>query len=183
MQILEKTKEEIVNKANTMSDFLKMEYLESCSQKFNNTETLKYCFSELVNLYESKSMYSDSLKYLSKLRSVSNPKEEFSIYKKEIVLFIKSGNYDKVLGCYKEAVKITNEINGLDLRREIINIYRVEADKLELQKRYANLVRLYEKLVIWLNDFEKNEVLKKLSVAYQKTGKIRESIGLDKRIS
>ncbi len=183
MQILERTKGEVANKANTMSDFLKMEYLELCTQRVNNLEILKYCYSELINLYESRVMYSDALKYLSKLRSLTTiPREAFPLYKKEIELFLKAGYYDKVLGSYNEAVKLTNEINSLELRREVIRLYRLEADKLESTHKYAVLVKLYEKLLIWLNDFEKNEIMKKLSIAYQKTGKIRESIGLDRRI-
>ena len=70
MQILERTKKEIEAKTQTMSDFLKMEYLELCIKKFLDMEIHRYCYEELAKLYEKKHMYSEALKYITKFKSI-----------------------------------------------------------------------------------------------------------------
>ncbi|MBS3080800.1 hypothetical protein J4221_04985 [Candidatus Pacearchaeota archaeon] len=183
MQILERSKDEVISKAETMSDFLKMEYLEKCSERFSDSLILQYCYSELVRLYQGRVMYSDALKYLAKLQSLTiSPKEKLHLYEKEIELFIKSGQYDHVIGSYKEAIKLTNELGELELRRKVIQFFKDEAIKLERSKKYAALTKLYERLIIWLTDMEKNEFKKKLFEIYKKLGKVRESIELEKKI-
>ena len=183
MQVLERSKEEIIAKANRMSDFLKMEYLERCSEKFGDLEILKYCYVELVKLYEGRIMYSDSLRYLAKLQSlITNSNEKFKIYEKEIDLFIKAGSYDNVISSYKNALKMTNEIGGFELRRKIVRMFREEATKFELSNKFASLARLYEKLIPWCSDTERDDIRKRLLVAYKKLGKVRESLELEKRI-
>ncbi len=183
MQILERSKDEIVNKAEKMSDFLKMEYLELCSERLKEIEILKYCYSQLVNLYEKRVMYSDALKYLAKLQSLAvGPMEKFQLCEKEIEILIKAGNYEQVMTSYKEAIKSTNETGSLNLKRKIIKLYREQANKFELGSKYSSLSKLYERLIPWLTDTEKNEIMNRLFVVYKKLGKVRESIELEKRI-
>src|SRR3989344_7890339 len=155
MRVLEINKEGVMNKAGKMSDFLRMEYLELCSGSIGDKEVLIYCYSELAKLYEEWFMYPEALKYLAKLKSLTlSNKEKLKIYEKEIEVFIKSGNYDKVLNHYKEAVKIIGKIEEFELRRSIIQFYREEATKLELKKKYASMSRLYERLIPFLTDYE-----------------------------
>jgi len=183
MQILEKNKDQIMSKADNMSDFLKMEYLERCSERFNDVNILRYTYTELIKLYEGRVMYSDALKYLAKLQSLTiSTNEQLTLYEKEIALYIKSGHYDNVLGSYKNAVKLTNELGNLELRRKIVKLFNDEANKFEISKRYAALAKLYEKLIPWLNDNEKNEIRKRLFEIYKKLGKVKESIELERKI-
>ena len=183
MQALEKTKEEVTNKAVTMSDFLRIEYLELCTENIKDLEVLRYCYEELAKLYEKWVMYSEALKYLAKLNSLTISKnDKFKIFEKEIEILIKSGNYDNVLSYYKEIVKITNTIKEYELKRKIVELFKMEANKLESGKKYSSLSRLYEKLIPFLADIEKKDIMKRLLTTYEKLGKVREFLELEKSI-
>ena len=182
MQILENNLEEIKRKAETMSDFLKMEYLELCAQKFIDFYILKYCHIELIRLYKSKLLYLDALKYLAKLQSMSLSDDEKSqLFINEMEILIKGGYYDRVDGAYKNAVKFTDDVYLL--RRKIIELYNSEAEKFEKANKNQSLLRIYEKLIPMLNDDEKDEYKKKLLVVYKKLGKVKESLALEKNIA
>jgi tetratricopeptide (TPR) repeat protein len=184
MQVLEKTKREIENKSNTMSDFLRMEYLENCTKKFTDSEILRFCYFELSKLYEAKHMYTESLKYLARLKEVSFlEKEKINCMIKEIELLIKSGVYDRADACYKELLKHVSERERFEIKRKIIEFYKNEAQNFERSSRVSGTLKVYEKLVHYLVDNEKNEIRKKMLVLYKKLGKIRESIELERQLS
>ena len=104
MQILEKDKKEIEIRASKMSDFLKMEYLESCLKKFTDHEIQKFCCLELSKLYESKFMYPEAVKYIFRYQEITgNPSEKKKGIAKEIELLIKGGFYDKGRKCCKKS--------------------------------------------------------------------------------
>lgn len=183
MYVLEKNREEVRNRANTMSDFLRMEYLGSCTETIRDLSVLEYCYAELARLYENKVMYTEALKYLAKLSSLTTTNtSKLKIFEKQIEILIKSGNYDRVLDYYKEAAKIATTINAYDLKRKIVEMFYAEASKLEDGKKYYALSKLYERLILFLTDYEKTEAKKKLLVCYDKLGKVRESIELEKNI-
>ncbi|MEN9626763.1 MAG: hypothetical protein RL557_1091 [archaeon] len=180
MQMME-TKEEIVAKANSMSDFLKMEYLEKCAMRVKDTDVLRYCYGELMKLYEGRIMYSDALKYLAKLQSLATfSRDKFQLYEKEIDICIKAGNYERVADAFKSATKLVGEIDAINLRRKIIKWYQLEAQKFEQTNKQVSALRVYERLIPLLTDTERNETKKKLLVIYKKLGKVKESIELEK---
>lgn len=183
MHILEKTKEEIITKVNSMSDFLKMEYLERCINKFNDPDILKYVYTQLAQLYEQRVMYADALKYLGKLQGITNTfPEKYAIYEKEIELLIKGAYYDRAPNVYKMAIKSMNEIQAMNLRRKIIQWYQREAQKYENTHKSVAALKVYERLIPLLTDAEKTEARKKLLALYKNLGKIKESIELEKMI-
>ena len=183
MQILEKTKEEIVVKAKTMSDFLKMEYFERCLVQFRDPQIIKYCYAELTKLYEGRSMYTDAIRYLSKLQALTTlAQEKYALYEKELELIVKAGQYDRVSEVYKMAIKTTNEIQAMNLKRKIIHWYQQEAQKYEATHKSVAALKVYERLISLLVDAEKKEAQKKLLALYKNLGKIKESIELEKAI-
>mgnify|MGYP001604189642 FL=1 len=182
MQILEDNLEEIKTKADTMSDFLKLEYLEICANKFTELNILKYCYMELIRLYETKILYLDALKYLFKLQMiVTSNLEKAELFGKEIEILIKGGYYERVDGAYKNSAKLIG--NFYPLKRKIIDLYKSEAIKFERTNKINSLLKVYERLIPMLEDSEKNEYQKKLLVVYDKLGKVRESLALEKNLS
>jgi tetratricopeptide (TPR) repeat protein len=183
MQVLERTKKEIESRANTMSDFLRMEYLENCIKKINDIEGLRYCYSELARLYEDRKMYPEALKYLSKFKEMCIlQKERIECVKKEVELLIKAGFYERADGAFKEGIKELNESDRFELKRKIIEMYKQEALKLERFSRISGALKIYEKLTHYLTDAEKIEVKKKMLNAYKRLGHVRESLELERSL-
>lgn len=183
MQVLEKNKREIEEKAGKMSDFLRMEYLELCSKKFNDIEILRYCYSELAKLYEKKFMYSEAIKYITKFKEMAIlQKEKTECFNKEIELYIKNGFYDKAETVFRGALKELSEKDRYEIKRRIIETYKEEAEKFEKTNRMSGALRIYEKLVHHVVDQERDEVKKKMLVSYKKLGRIRESIEMEREL-
>lgn len=184
MQILEKNKEEVQKKAESMSDFLRMEYLENCSRYFKEPDILIYSYKELAKLYERRSLYSDALKYLGKLHEFCKQnKDKINVYLKETELLIRGGYYDNAQGAYKSALKISNSVEKYEIKKEMVNILVREINRLEKEKRNVKLQKVYEMLMPFLSDKERTVIRKRLVIIYQKLGKVRESIEIEKTIT
>jgi tetratricopeptide (TPR) repeat protein len=184
MQVLERSKKEVEAKANSMSDFLRMEYLELVLRKLNDPEVNRYCYQELSKLYERRSMYTEAIKYLGKLKEVCIlQRERFDCLLKEVDLFIKSGAYDKADLGFKEAIKELNEKDRFELRRKVVEMFKKEAEKFEKGNKSLGALKIYEKLVNYVTDNEKIDVKKKMFVCYKKLGRVRESIELERELA
>ena len=183
MQVLERSKREVEAKANTMSDFLRMEYLELVLRKNLDPEVLRYCYQELSKLYELRSMYPEALKYLAKQKEICIlQREKIDCVNKEIELSIKSGNFDRAEIILKDGIKDLSEKDKFEIRRKMIEAYKQEASKLESSGRNTGALKIYEKLVAHVVDNERTDVKKKMLVAYKKLGRVKESIEIERQL-
>jgi len=179
MQVLEKKREEIEAKVNTMSDFLKMEYLESCLKTFPDINVCKYCYKKLSELYENKIMYPEAAKYMAKFGELcAGAKEKIAAIVKEAELLVKAGSYDPADYLYKKAMSFADTAGKFEIKRNMIAFYKHEAANFELSGRSAGALKIYEKLVNFVADAERDEIRKKMLQLYQKLGKIKEYLKL-----
>jgi tetratricopeptide (TPR) repeat protein len=183
MQILEKNKREIEERAGKMSDFLRMEYLEECSKKFHDIEIQRYCYSELSKLYEKRNMFSEAIKYTAKFKELCIlQREKVNCFNKEIELYIKNGMYERAEAVYREGIQELKDIDRMELKRKIIEIYKQEAEKFEKTNRMSGALKIYEKLVNHVVDKERDEIKRKMAFAYKKLGRVRESIEIEREL-
>ena len=183
MQVLEKNKGEIEIKASKMSDFLRMEYLESCLKQFRDFEIQKFCAWELAKLYENRFMYPEAVKYIFKFQEITgNPLDKKKAAQKEVELLIKGGFYDKAESAIKKAAGMMNDAERFELKRNLINWYKDMANKAEKSGKNSELAKVYEKLVNYVVDNEKIEMKRKIAFAYKKLGRIKESMEIEKDI-
>lgn len=179
MQVLEKKREEIEAKVNALSDFLKMEYLESCLKTFPDINVCKYCYKKLSELYEDKIMYLEAAKYMVKFEELCvGAKEKIAAIVKEAELLIKAGSYDSADYLYKKAMSFANEPEKYEIKRVMVKFYKREAMNFERLNRSAGALRIYEKIASYVVDAERNEVKKRMLELYQKLGKVKEYIKL-----
>jgi len=183
MQINETTKEEIKKRAEKMSDFLKMEYLEFCSKKRIEISALKYCYLELSKLYEKKLMYNDSVKYLSKLKEITvDPEIKKELFLREIELLIKGGYYDNAINFYEKTIPTLNFYEKSIWRGRLFSLFRLEAEKYETQRKNAWALKAYEKMNFLADGPEKTNIKRKLFELYKKLGKVKESLVIEKEL-
>jgi len=183
MQIIERTKSEVVAKAEKMSDFLRMEYLENCAKKFIDKEILRYCFQELSRLYERNVMYPDAIKYLAKYEEVVlTNKEKVMAYMKEIELLIKAGFYDRIEFSFNKVKEIALPKEIAEINQRIIQLLREEASKYDKANKFSPASKAYEKLLQLLRPEERIEIKQRLVHLYNKLGKVRESIELEREL-
>lgn len=183
MQVLEKNLSEIQQKAGRMSDFLRMEYLESCAIKFNDSLILRYCYQELSRLYEGRKMYSDAIKYIFKYQeTLVSEVEKMNAMMKEVELLIKAGFYDRADLLIKRIIENSKESQKFEVRRKIVEMFKQEAARFEKESKFTPLLKVYEKLIEYLADAEKNEIKRRMVIIYKKLGKVRESLELERQM-
>jgi len=179
MQVLEKNREEIEAKVSTMSDFVKMEYLESCLKTIPDVNISRYCYKKLSELYETKIMYSEAAKYMAKFGELCiGAKEKIAAIVKEAELLIKAGSYDPAIYLYKKAMSLADTASKFEIKRNMILFYKQEAVALEKSNRGTAALRIYEKIVNYVVDAERDEIRKRMLELYQRLGRVTEYIKL-----
>lgn len=183
MHVQEKTLREVQEKAGKMSDFLRMEYLESAAMALHDIEVHRYCYLELSRLYEGRKMYSDAIKYIFKYQeSLVSQFDKNKAMFKEIELLLRAGQYERADMLVKKLMEHIVDSDKFELIKRVIEIYKQEAIKFEKENRISIVARIYERLLNYLSDAEKNEYKRKLAFAYKKIGRVRESIELEKSL-
>jgi tetratricopeptide (TPR) repeat protein len=183
MQVIEKNLREVQEKSARMSDFLRMEYLESVLAKFHDIDIHRYCYLELSKLYETRKMYSDAIKYIFKYQeSVITQTEKNNAMMKEIELLMKAGQYERADLLVKKLMEHIKEREKFEVIRRVVELYKQEAFEFERISRFSSVARIYEKLLYYLSDADKNEIKRRLIMVYKKLGKVKESLELEKQL-
>lgn len=183
MQIQERNLKEIQEKAKRMSDFLKMEYLESAAEKFHDVEIHRFCYLELSKLYESRKMYSDAIKYIFMYQeTLVTQTDKNNAMIKEVDLLIKAGQYDRADLLTKKLLEHSKDKERFEVLRRVIELYKQVALQFEKEHKNSATAKVYEKLIPYLNDPEKTDFKRKLVESYKKLGKIRESLELERQM-
>lgn len=183
MQVLETKRSEIEAKAEKMSDFLQMEYLEACLKHNIDIEARRYACMKLSELYEKKMMYPEAIKYIAKFAEVAiSKREQILAYLRQAELMIKAGLYDQVDYAYKKAADLVNDREREDIRNRIIAFYKKQADYLMKTKKISAELKIYEKMIKIVSEPERIELKKKMLSLYEKLGKIKEFVELKKEM-
>jgi tetratricopeptide (TPR) repeat protein len=175
MKVFEKTRAEVEVKLSSMSDFLKMEYLESCLKAHMDFDVQRLCHQKLSELYDGRNMYSEAAKNMSAVAELAGTfKDKMEAYMKETGLWIKSAQYDRAEEAFKKALASGNAKEKDEMKRAIKDLYKRQAQAYERMSRNTNALKIYELLLRVSEEPEKLEVRKKLLELYHRLGKIRE---------
>lgn len=175
MIIQEKTRQEVEQKLGMMSDFLKMEYLESCVKQHREFDIKRFCNMKLADLYEKRNMFAEAARNANSAADLAITfKEKIEAYMKETELWIKSGHYEHAEESFRKALTSGNTQEKFEMKRAIKELYRKQALVFEKAGRNANALKVWQKLLELSEDVEKLEIKKKLLTLYGKLGKIRE---------
>ncbi|MFH1307247.1 MAG: hypothetical protein ABIH72_00145 [archaeon] len=174
------TKEEVEAKLNTMSDFLKMEYLEYCL-KDSDFSVKRFCHQKLAELYEDRKMFSEAAKNMSSVAEVSlSFKDKREAYMKEVELWLKAGHFDMFDNALTRGLSIGNVSEKEEMKRAIKDLLKRQGQSYEKSMKRGAAVKVYEKLFQMSDTSEKEGVKLKLMELYDKLGKIREYMALKK---
>lgn len=178
MRVQETTKEDIEEKSKKMSDFLKMEYFESCLKQNHEAsfEIRKYVNTQLANLYEKRSMFLEAAKNMNSLADIATTFNEKRLaFIRAIELYIKAGTYDRADDTFKKAMACANVVEKEDIKQQVKIWYKQQAESFEKLQKNGNALKAYEKLyTLDLVEAEKQETKQKLLALYNRLGKIRE---------
>jgi len=175
----EREKRDILEKAEIMSDFLKIEFLEKKLKEVETFDVKKFIHELLSEIYDEKKMHSDAGKHFENAAEIAiTRKEKKDLYEKSLKQFIKAGDLEKlklIINKISDYIDDNEKKEVLDLRKSLL---KEEAERFELNGRNNNALRIYEHLFKISSDSEKIELKEKLIFLYEKLGKIREARAL-----
>jgi len=175
MKVFEKTKQEVEVKLNSMSDFLKMEYLESCLKVHMDFDVKRLCHQKLAELYDARNMFSEAARNMSAVAELAGTfKDKMQAYMKETELWIKSAQYDRADDAFKKAMASGSAKDKEEMKKAIKDLYTRQAIAYEKANRNSNALKIYELLIRTADASEVLELKKKLLDMYHRLGKIRE---------
>jgi hypothetical protein len=179
MKILERTKEEIAQKVETMSDFLKMEYLENCLKQFPDREIQKFCYFRLSQLYEGRKMFVEAARNMTRYANLlDRDKNMIKAHLKEAELWIKAGSYDDVDAIIKKIVPMANAVDKIEIKSTIKEAYSKQAIEFEKGGKNSYATKIYERMLADANETERIAIQKRLVELYRRLGKVREYLAL-----
>ena len=175
MLVHESTRGEVEQKLGMMSDFLKMEYLESCIKQHRDFDIKKFCNLKLADLYASRNMFLEAARNAAAAAEIASTfKEKAQAYMKETELWIKSGQYERADEAFRKALASGNTQEKFEMKMAIKELYLKQAQAYEKAMRNTNALKIYLRLLEITDDAGKLEIKKKVLDLYKKLGKIRE---------
>jgi len=186
MIVREKTRPEIETKLRSMSDFLKMEYLENCLKQQDLAHDVKrFVHQNLALLYEPRSMFSEAAKNMESVADVSVTfKDKIDAFLKVIELYVKAGMFDMADNALRKAMSCANASQRVNIRMNVKEMYKNQAIKYEKIDKPGNAMKIYEKMMALEEDVSaKNEIKRKLLPIYERLGKIREYSTMSRTMS
>lgn len=175
MKVFEKTRQEVEAKVAGMSDFLKMEYLESCIKQHIDFDVKRVCHQKLSELYDKRNMYLEAARNMAAVAELATTfKTKIEAYMKETELWIKAALYERADESFRKALASGNEKEKAEMKKAINELYKKQAAIYEKANRNSNALKIYEKLASTADESEKNAIKLKLLELYKRLGKIRE---------
>jgi tetratricopeptide (TPR) repeat protein len=170
------TIQEVEEKLRTMSDFLKMEYLEQMSKKQNSLDVGKYVRKQMAKVYSDKGMYSNAARQLEAWADMSVTfKEKIEAYIQEVEMWIRAGEYNTAEDIMKRALANATLVEKTTIKERIKQAYKDQALMFEKRNERNKALKIYERLYsIEIETNEKETLRQKLLGLYDKTGKVRE---------
>ncbi|MEK6820672.1 MAG: hypothetical protein AABX71_03090, partial [Nanoarchaeota archaeon] len=142
MRVFEKTRGEIENKLGLMSDFLKMEYLESCLKQHVDFDVKRFCNTKLADLYETRNMFSEAARNMSAVAEISSTfREKMNAYIKEVELWIRAGYYDRADEAFRKALACGNLREKEEMKTAVKELYKKQAEAYEKANRNSSALK------------------------------------------
>jgi|APSaa5957512622_1039677.scaffolds.fasta_scaffold76975_2 hypothetical protein len=176
MQVKEQNLEEIkVKLVGIQTDLSKINYIESALLGNFDSETKRYLWVLVSELYESRKMYEKAGRAMSaKANAEVIFRETIDSYLKAGELFAKAGNVSESELMFIRAMRIGNDEQKLKIKFAMKNIFLINAEVFARSRRNVAVV-FYERLMeLKLEADEKQQIKQKLMAIYQSLGRFKD---------
>lgn len=177
------SKSEIEKQLEGKGNFTQIGYLNQFLKESLTIEMKKFIFLKLGELYEKIGMLEEAAKMYNSSSIVSITfSEKIRHFVKETELYIKTGNFDKADGAMKKAMAQANSMQKQEIYFAIRDFYKKQGEYYEKELKRNHAARIYEKLLeMKIGDSERREIKEKLLELYEKLGKRKEYLELERR--
>lgn len=176
------TKSEIDAELAKMGDFVKIDHLSRFIKLDLPTDVKRFVCLKMAEIYDKKGMNTEAAKMYNNaaIHSISFA-DKIKNHLKEAELFIRCGEFERADEAMKKAISHASAKERIEIPDQIKNFYKRQAELYEKEARRGNAVKIYERMLeLGLTNEEREEIKKKLLSLYDKLGKVREYMNLNR---
>lgn len=169
-------KAEVERELQGRAEFTRIDMLEKYLKLMPPIEMRKFAYLKLAEIYAQRKMFSDAAKaYSGAAVNCLTFREKVECLMQEAKAYVVSGEFENSDKALKKALVETEERNRRKLYDEMIDYYKREAERNQKEGKIGHASKIYEKLIkMKINDSDKEEVKEKLSLIYERLGKVKE---------
>ena len=176
-------KHEIEQELEGRGSFIQIDHLNQFLKEPLTMDMKKFVYLKLAGLYEKISMLTEAAKIYDNIGMISIAfTEKIKHFVKEAELYIKTGSFDRADEAMRKAMNQANSIEKENVYSSIKDFYKKQAEVYEKELKRNHAVAIYEKLLeMKISDMERREIKERLLELYEKLGKRKEYLFLEKR--
>jgi len=169
------TKEAINQELAKLSDFSRIYFLERLIHEKKDITVKKFCHNKLAIIYLDKGMYSKAAENMEAIsRMALSYDEKIKAFMDEIKILIHGADFPKAEATFDKAISVANPMRKVELKKELIRIYKSRAEELEKNMKRGNALSIYERIYKLGDEIDKREAKQKLLYYYRALGKTHE---------
>ena len=169
------SKEGINAELAKLSDFTKIYYLERLAKEKGDISVKKFCYNKLALMYLARGMHSKAADNLeSASRFALSYDEKVKIMMDEIKILTDGSDYSRAEAVFDKVVSLANPVKKNDLRKQLVNIYKVRAVELEKVMKSVAALLVFERIFKMGDDIDRRDAKEKLLLLYRKLGRIHD---------
>jgi len=166
-------KQEVEDILEGKGDFVRIDYLTRYLKTMPPLEMRKFAYMKLVEIYDSKKMFSDSADCYKNLaiNSVTFV-DKIKYFIEQTKSHVKGFSFEEADRSLKRALGEANSRQKKEIYAEVIKFYKEQGEELEKGGKKNNAAKLYEKLYrMHLKEEDKEEIKEKLIGLYDSLGR------------
>ncbi len=177
-------KHEIEDFLSGKGDFVRIGDLNRFLKEPLTMDMKKFVYLRLAEIYEKIGMLMEAAKMYDNAGIIAIAfSEKIKHLVKESELYIKAGSFDRAEEAMKKAMNQANTVEKQDIYFAVKDFYKRQAEVYEKELKRNHAVRIYEKLLeMKISEMERKEIKERLLNLYEKLGKRREYLALEKSI-
>ena len=177
-------KHEIDQELEGKGDFVQIDNLNQFLKEPLTMDMKKFVYLKMADIYKRVGMLTEAAKMYDNTGMITIAfSEKIKHFVKEAELYIKTGSFDSVDKAMRKAMNQANTMEKQDIYFAVKDFYKRQAEIYEKELKRNHAVRIYEKILeMKITDQERKEIKEKLLNLYEKLGKRREFLFLEKSI-
>ncbi len=169
------SKEAINLELSKLSDFSQIYYLERLLHEKKDISVKKYCHNKLAVIYLNKGMYSKAAENVEAIaRMALSYDEKIKSFMDEVKILVAGADFLKAESIFEKVLSVANPLRKVELRKELVRIYKSRAEELEKNMKRGAALVVYERIFKIGDDIDRKEVKDKLLYYYRVLGKTHE---------
>ncbi len=176
-------KHEIEQELVGSGNFVQVDSLNQFLKESLTLDMRKFAYLKLGGLYEKMGMFIEAAKMYHNAGIITIAfSEKIKHFVKETEMYIKADSFDRADEAMRKAMNQANSIEKENIYSTIKDLYKRQGEVYERDLKRNHAARIYEKLQeMGISPAERKDIREKLLNLYDKLGKRREYLILEKK--